>query len=59
MILVGSLRFSVSQRWLLLVLVTALSLLGIHTLPLLPIDAVPDITNNQVQINTVAPSLSP
>ena len=25
----------------------------------LPIDAVPDITNNQVQINTVAPALSP
>ncbi len=25
----------------------------------LPIDAVPDITNNQVQINTTAPSLSP
>ena len=27
--------------------------------PRLPIDAVPDITNNQVQINTLAPSLSP
>ena len=59
MILEGLLRFSVSQRWLILVLVTAVSLLGIHTLTLLPIDAVPDITNNQVQINTVAPSLSP
>src|SRR5262245_50899732 len=32
---------------------------GVLSLLRLPIDAVPDITNNQVQINTVAPSLSP
>ena len=33
--------------------------LGAWALARLPIDAVPDITNNQVQINTVAPALSP
>src|SRR5215467_3687607 len=32
---------------------------GVRSLQMLPIDAVPDITNNQVQINTSAPSLSP
>jgi Cu/Ag efflux pump CusA len=31
----------------------------VFSLTKLPIDAVPDITNNQVQINTVAPSYSP
>src|SRR3546814_7308590 len=34
-------------------------LLGVWQLTKLPIDAVPDITNNQVQINTVDPRLSP
>ena len=33
--------------------------LGAGALAQLPIDAVPDITNNQVQINTIAPALSP
>lgn len=33
--------------------------IGVWSLSRLPIDAVPDITNNQVQINAVAPSLSP
>ena len=35
------------------------SALGLWSLVRIPIDAVPDITNNQVQINTVAPALSP
>jgi heavy metal efflux system protein len=35
------------------------STLGAWSLTRVPIDAVPDITNNQVQINTVAPPLSP
>ena len=35
------------------------SALGVWSLAHIPIDAVPDITNNQVQINTVAPALSP
>ncbi len=33
--------------------------MGLFQLGKLPIDAVPDITNRQVQINTVAPALTP
>jgi len=53
------LSFSVHQRWLVVMLTLAAAAFGIYSLNKLPIDAVPDITNNQVQINTVAPSLSP
>ena len=53
------LDFSVHQRWL-VVLISLLAVgFGVFSLTKLPIDAVPDITNNQVQINTVAPSYSP
>ena len=40
-------------------LVAAAAGFGLRSLQSLPIDAVPDITNNQVQINTPAPALSP
>jgi cobalt-zinc-cadmium resistance protein CzcA len=50
---------SVEKRWLVLLLTVAAALFGITALRQLPIDAVPDITNNQVQINVVAPALSP
>ncbi|MGE3279994.1 MAG: efflux RND transporter permease subunit [Alphaproteobacteria bacterium] len=53
------LAFSVAQRWLVVLLTAAAAGFGIWSLQHLPIDAVPDITNNQVQINTVAPALSP
>ncbi len=53
------LHFSVKNRWLVLALTAMLALLGVYSLQKLPIDAVPDITNNQVQINTLCPSLSP
>ena len=53
------LAFSVHQRWLVVLLTAAAAAVGLWSLSRLPIDAVPDITNNQVQINTVAPSLSP
>ena len=53
------LAFSVQQRWLVVVLCLAASAAGAWSLTKLPIDAVPDITNNQVQINLVAPALSP
>ena len=53
------LDFSVRQRWLVVLLSLLAAAFGAHALTKLPIDAVPDITNNQVQINTVAPSLSP
>jgi len=51
--------FSVRQRWLVVMLTIAAAAYGLYSLSRLPIDAVPDITNNQVQINTVAPSLAP
>ena len=53
------LRFSIRNRWLVLLLTALVAGIGIESLRRLPIDAVPDITNNQVQINAVAPSLSP
>jgi heavy metal efflux system protein len=53
------LQFSISQRLFVVLVVAALAALGVRSLQLLPIDAVPDITNNQVQINTRAPALSP
>lgn len=52
-------RFSIRQRWLVLAAVAALSALGIYNFQRLPIDAVPDITNVQVQINSEAPGYSP
>ncbi len=51
--------FSVERRWLVLLLTVIAALTGIFALQRLPIDAVPDITNNQVQVNVLAPSLSP
>ncbi len=50
---------SVRQRWAVLFIFLAIAGLGIWQLTRLPIDAVPDITSNQVQINTVDPRLSP
>lgn len=51
--------FSVRQRWLVALLTLLACLVGVGSLERLPIDAVPDITNNQVQINAIAPALSP
>ena len=50
--------FSVHQRWLVVLLVVVAGAVGLWSLAHLPIDAVPDITNNQVQINARAPALS-
>ncbi|BEP60909.1 CusA/CzcA family heavy metal efflux RND transporter [Variovorax sp. V213] len=52
-------RFSIEQRWLILVAVLGMAALGIFSYQKLPIDAVPDITNVQVQVNTAAPGHSP
>lgn len=51
--------FSLRQRWFVLGVVALLSAIGIYNYQRLPIDAVPDITNVQVQINTQAPGFSP
>jgi len=52
-------RFSIEHRWLVLLAVFAMAGIGIYSYQKLPIDAVPDITNVQVQINTSAPGYSP
>ncbi|HWW06970.1 CusA/CzcA family heavy metal efflux RND transporter [Collimonas sp.] len=52
-------RFSIEQRWLIMLAVFAMAALGIYNYQKLPIDAVPDITNVQVQINTATPGYSP
>jgi cobalt-zinc-cadmium resistance protein CzcA len=50
---------SIHRRWLVLALTAAMAALGAWNAQRLPIDAVPDITNVQVQINTEAPGYSP
>lgn len=50
---------SIRHRWLVLIAVLGLCVLGIYNFKKLPIDAVPDITNVQVQINTEAAGYSP
>lgn len=53
------LQFSVNNRFLIIFLTAALAAYGFFSLQRLPIDAVPDITNNQIQINATASGLSP
>ncbi|MGB3942770.1 MAG: CusA/CzcA family heavy metal efflux RND transporter, partial [Candidatus Manganitrophaceae bacterium] len=53
------LHFSIRQRWVVLLATLAVAALGVYNYHRLPIDAVPDITNVQVQINTEAPGFSP
>lgn len=50
---------SVRTRWLVVLAAMVLAGFGVGELMRLPIDAVPDITNRQVQINTIAPALGP
>jgi cobalt-zinc-cadmium resistance protein CzcA len=52
-------RTAIVNRWLVLLFVLAVGVLGIWSYGRLPIDAVPDITNVQVQVNTEAPGYSP
>jgi cobalt-zinc-cadmium resistance protein CzcA len=52
-------RFAIDQRWLVLLMTLGMAALGVYNYQQLPIDAVPDITNVQVQINTAAPGYSP
>lgn len=52
-------QFAIEQRWLVLLAVLGMAGVGIGSYQKLSIDAVPDITNVQVQINTAAPGYSP
>ena len=51
--------FSVRRRWLVLLVTLVAAASGFWSLTRLPIDAVPDVTNVQVQVNATAPSLTP
>jgi len=53
------LRISIHKGWLVLTGVIVMAMLGVYSYQRLPIDAVPDITNVQVQINTQAAGYSP
>ena len=53
------LRLAIERRYLFLSLILLVVGVGIWSYQKLPIDAVPDITNVQVQINTAAPGYSP
>jgi heavy metal efflux system protein len=59
MIIEALLRFAIHRRGLMLMLVFALAGVGVWSFQHLPIDAVPDITNVQVQINTAASGYTP
>ncbi|SFU62129.1 efflux RND transporter permease subunit [Pseudoduganella namucuonensis] len=52
-------QFSIRQRWLVMMAVLVMTAVGAFSYTRLSIDAVPDITNVQVQVNTAAPGYSP
>ncbi|HEX5177074.1 MAG TPA: efflux RND transporter permease subunit, partial [Chthoniobacteraceae bacterium] len=52
-------EFSIRHRWFVLLATLGIAALGFWNYQRLPIDAVPDITNVQVQINTAAAGYSP
>jgi cobalt-zinc-cadmium resistance protein CzcA len=58
-VLEAILRVSLRRRWAVLALTALAAAYGAWSFLKLPIDAVPDITNVQVQINTAAPGFSP
>ncbi len=52
-------HFSIYNRGVVLFLTLLMAVAGVYSFQNLPIDAVPDITNNQVQINTIIDGLAP
>ena len=52
-------RFAIEQRWLVIFVTLGVAAIGVYNYTRLAIDAVPDITNVQVQINVGAPGYSP
>ena len=53
------LRLSIERRGVMMLLALFVAFFGMYSYKQLPIDAVPDITNVQVQINTATPGYSP
>ncbi len=54
----GIISYSIRNKLIIGILTLALVVYGGYSLTVLPIDAVPDITNNQVQVITLSPSLA-
>lgn len=52
-------QFSVTNKLFVGLMVGLLLLAGVYSMLTLPVDAVPDITNNQIQVVTVSPTLAP
>ncbi len=52
-------QFSITNKLFVGITVLFLIIAGIYSITQVPVDAVPDITNNQVQIVTISPSLAP
>ncbi len=52
-------HYSIRHAWLVMVLVLGVAAVGVWNYQRLPIDAVPDITNVQVQVNTEVPGYTP
>ena len=50
---------SIKNKFIVGLFTLALVVVGVYALSRLPIDALPDITNNQVVINTLCPGLAP
>ncbi|TVZ26185.1 cobalt-zinc-cadmium resistance protein CzcA [Gillisia sp. Hel_I_86] len=51
-------KFSITNKLVIGLLTFGLILWGVYSLNQLPVDAVPDITNNQVQVITTSPNLA-
>jgi len=51
-------QFSIKNKFIILLLTLVLIAWGIYSLKKLPLDALPDVTNNQVQVITTAPTLA-
>ncbi len=52
-------RWSLAHRWFVIAAWVAIAAIGVHAFTRLPLDAFPDVTPVQVQVNTVAPALGP
>ena len=52
-------EYALKQGFLVIIVICVIIGMGLYYILRLPIDAVPDVTTNQVQINTEAPGLSP
>ncbi len=53
------LSFSIKRRAFVILGTLAMAVVGVYNFQILPIDAVPDITNVQIQINTESPGYTP